>query len=104
MTQPLPAKELWAAGRDIFSADTQGIWRSLGGVQAMKPRHTQGLRGAMSSLPIPPPSLLFPASSPAKTTASLALAWCVSSHQDYGYFLLCCNTRSDVPMENCAGH
>lgn len=68
----------------------------------MKPRHTQGLRGAMSSLHSPPP--LFPESSPAKTTASLALAWCISSHQDYGYFLLCCNTRSDVPMESCAGH
>lgn len=47
-------EELRAAGRDIFSAETQGIWRSLGGVQAMKPRHTQGLRGAMSSLSIPP--------------------------------------------------
>lgn len=52
-------EELRAAGKDIFSAETQGIWRSLGGVQAMKPRHTQGLRGAMSSLSIPPPRPCF---------------------------------------------
>lgn len=64
----------------------------------MKPQHRQGLQGAMSSLSssIPP---LFPASGSAKTTASLALAWCISSHRGYGYFLLCCNTRSDVPIE-----
>lgn len=53
-------EELRAAGKDIFSAETQGIWRSLGGVQAIKPRHRQRLRGAMSSLSIPPHLRFFP--------------------------------------------
>lgn len=64
----------------------------------MKPRRRRGLQGAMSSLsssPLP----LFPGSGSAKTAASLALAWCASSHPSYGYFSLCCNTRSDVPTE-----
>lgn len=37
MTQPLLGKRA-LGGRDIFSAETQGIWRGLGGVQEMKPR------------------------------------------------------------------
>lgn len=60
----------------------------------MRPLLRQGLCGAASS-PAPHP-LLFLANGSAKTTASLALARCVSSHRGRGYFLLGCGTRSGV--------
>lgn len=62
----------------------------------MRPLLRQGLCGAMS--PPAPHPLLFLANGSAKTTAALALARCVSSHQGWGYFLLGCGTRSGVPL------
>lgn len=68
----------------------------------MKPWHRQGLQGAMSSLPnrlSPPPRHFTQQVALPKPLPALALAWCISSHRGYGYFLLRCNTRSVMLIE-----